>query len=476
MYHKRIRRAIALALLLTTIPLTYSVAAERWPPAVAPVAPAAPHLTPQPPMHGPILTIRATDTTTTTLYLPLVICDCIQVSPNDPAYTAGDQWGLDQIEGPRAWGIITGSNQVIVAVIDSGVDLDHPDLQDKIVAGWDFVNNDDQPDDDFGHGTHVAGIAAAATDNDLGIAGVSWGARIMPVKVLNSSGSGYMSDVIAGMEYAADHGAQVLNLSLGGLATSSEAQAIQDAVDYARNKSAVVVAAVGNCGSGCTIGGTYYYNPDMYPASCQNVIGVAATTSTDGWASFSEHNTSVDVSAPGTSIYSTVPGGYNYKQGTSMATPFVSGLAALILSKWPDYTPLQVETALFNNADDLGDAGWDEYFGHGRINAYLSLFYGAEAASSSLEAQAASQSPPTLDAPFAPGELLVKFKDDPTITSAEVASVLERHALQVSEIIPGLGITRVTVPVGREQEMIAALRQEPLVEYAEPNYLVWALE
>jgi len=418
--------------------------------------------------------IRATETTTTTLYLPLVMRDyTLTVFPSDPAYDGGDQWGLDKIEGPKAWGITTGSSQVIVAVIDSGVDLDHPDLQDKIVAGWDFVNNNAYPDDDYSHGTHVAGIAAAMTDNNLGVAGVSWGARIMPLKVLNSGGSGSMADVIDGMRYAADHGAQILNLSLGG---PDGSQALQDAVDYARNKGAVVIAAAGNCGSGCTINGQYYYNPDMYPASCQNVVGVGATTSTDDWASFSEHNTSVDVSAPGTSIYSTIPNGYGYKDGTSMATPFVSGLAALILSKWPDYTPLQVETALFNNADDLGDAGWDEYFGHGRINAYLSLFYGAEAASSSLEAQAASQSPPTLDAPFAPGELLVKFKDDPTITSAEVASVLERHALQVSEIIPGLGITRVTVPVGREQEMIAALRQEPLVEYAEPNYLVWALE
>jgi subtilisin family serine protease len=206
------------------------------------------------------------------------------------------------------------------------------------------------------------------------------------------------------------------------------------------------------------------------------VIGVAATTSTDDRAYFSEHNASVDVSAPGTSIYSTVPDGYNYKQGTSMATPFASGLAALVLSEWPAYTPEQVETALFNNADDLGDAGWDEYFGYGRISAYHTLLHGTETRGSSLEVQAAAQSPPTTDAPFAPGELLVKFKGDHAITSAEVTSVLERLDLQVSEVIPGLGITHLTVPAGREWEMIAALRQEPFVEYAEPNYLVWALE
>jgi len=282
-----------------------------------------------------------------------------------------------------------------------------------------------------------------------------------------------MATVISGTVYAADHGAQVLNLSLGSITNSS---ALQDAVNYARNRGAVVVAAAGNCGNGCIIDGQYYYNPLMYPASCQNVVSVAATTSTDSRASFSEYNTYVDLSAPGVGIYSTIPNGYGYKDGTSMATPFVSGLAALVLSKWPDYTPSQVETALFNNADDLGSSGRDDYFGYGRINAFHTLLNGAEAGSSSLEAQAASQSPPTLDAPFVPGELLVKFKDDHTITSAEVTSVLVQNELQVAEVISGLGIMRLTVPAGHEQEIITALRQEPLVEYAEPNYLVWALE
>jgi len=299
----------------------------------------------------------------------------------------------------------------------------------------------------------------------------------MPVKVLDSGGNGYMDDVIAGIEYAADHGARVLNLSLGSITNSS---ALQDAVNYARNRGATVVAAAGNCGSGCLIGSQYYYNPYMYPASCQNVVGVAATTSTDGWASFSEHNTYVDVSAPGVGIYSTIPNGYGYKDGTSMATPFVSGLAALVLSRWPDYTPSQVETALFNNADDLtaypGSSGRDNYFGYGRINAFQTLLYGAETGSSSLETQTAAQPPPITDAPFAPGELLVKFKSANAITSAEVTSVLERHGLRVSEAMSGTGIILLTVPAGHEREIIAALRQESLVEYAEPNYLVWALE
>jgi len=188
----------------------------------------------------------------------------------------------------------------------------------------------------------------------------------------------------------------------------------------------------------------------------------------------------VDVSAPGVGIYSTIPNGYGYKDGTSMATPFVSGLAALVLSRWPDYTPSQVETALFNNADDLtaypGSSGRDNYFGYGRINAFQTLLYGAETGSSSLETQTAAQPPPITDAPFAPGELLVKFKSANAITSAEVTSVLERHGLRVSEAMSGTGIILLTVPAGHEREIIAALRQESLVEYAEPNYLVWALE
>lgn len=464
MFNKRLWQATALTLLLTTVLLYPSVASGNWVPTVGPIAPA----------YGPISAIRTTDTISTTFYLPLVMRNhVVPVYPNDPAYEGGDQWGLNKTEGPKAWGITTGSSLVTVAVIDTGVDLDHPDLQDKILAGWDFVNNDAYPDDDHSHGTHVAGIAAAATNNALGIAGVSWGARIMPVKVLDSGGNGYMDDVIASMEYAADHGVQVLNLSLGSVTSSS---ALQDAVNYARNRGAVVIAAAGNCGSGCIIGGQYYYNPLMYPASCQNVVGVAATTSTDGWASFSEHNTYVDLSAPGVGIYSTIPNGYGYKDGTSMATPFVSGLAALVLSRWPDYTPSQVETALFSNADDLGSSGRDDYFGYGRINAFHTLLYGAGTGSSSLEAQTAAQPPLVANAPFAPGELLVKFKSDHAITSAEVTSVLERHSLRVSEVMSGTGITLLTVPAGHEREIIAALQQESLVEYAEPNYLVWALE
>ncbi|MDH7475678.1 MAG: S8 family peptidase [Anaerolineae bacterium] len=462
MFNSKIRQATILILLLITMLLSPGTASARRIPFEAVAA-----------ARGPLPTIYATETITTTLYLPLIMRNHVTpLYPNDPAYEGDDQWGLNKIEGPKAWGITTGSSLVTIAVIDTGVDLDHPDLQDKIVPGWDFVNNDATPDDDHSHGTHVAGIAAATTNNGLGVAGVAWNTRIMPVKVLDSSGNGSMDDVIAGMTYAADHGAQVLNLSLGSVNNSS---ALQDAVNYARDRSAVVVAAAGNCGSGCIIGSQYYYNPYMYPASCQNVIGVAATTSTDGWPPFSEHNTYVDLSAPGVGIYSTIPNGYGYKDGTSMATPFVSGLAALVLSRWPDYTPSQVETALFNNADDLGSSGRDDYFGYGRINAFQTLLNGAEMGSSALEAQAA-RPPSNINAPFAPGELLVKFKSVNAITSTEVTSVLERYDLHVAKVIPGLRITLLTVPAGREQEIIAALQQEPFVEYAEPNYLVWALE
>ncbi|MBC7252254.1 MAG: S8 family serine peptidase, partial [Anaerolineae bacterium] len=206
---KRTWQVTALTLLLITIPLSYSIASERLLSPAGTIALAAPRLPSQPADQVPPPNIRASETTTTTLYLPLVMRNYVApVYPNDPAYEGDDQWGLNKIEGPKAWGITTGSSLVTIAVIDTGVDLDHPDLQDKIVPGWDFVNNDATPDDDHSHGTHVAGIAAATTNNALGIAGVAWNTRIMPVKVLDSGGNGSMDDVIAGMTYAADHGAQ----------------------------------------------------------------------------------------------------------------------------------------------------------------------------------------------------------------------------------------------------------------------------
>ena len=292
--------------------------------------------------------------------------------PNDPGWNL--QWGLPKIQAPKAWDILstTGGANIIIAIVDSGIDLDHPDFAcpNKLLPGRDFVNNDYNPQDDYGHGTHVAGIAAACTNNGVGVAGVAWAARLLPVKVLDAAGSGSYSNLAAGIRYAVDNGAHIINLSLGGINDSST---MRDAVSYAVNKGRLVVAAAGNCavgGTGCN-GKT---NPVMYPAAYDEVLAVAATDSDDGHAYFSEYHPYVDVAAPGVNIYSTLlDNTYGWFNGTSMATAFVSGLAGLLWSANSGLSASQVRALIESNADDLGAPGKDIYFGHGRINAWRTL-------------------------------------------------------------------------------------------------------
>jgi thermitase len=301
-------------------------------------------------------------------------------TPNDPSY--GSQWGLPKIGAPAAWDVTTGSSSMIIAIVDTGIDLTHPDLScaGKLTAArWNFVGGNSYPNDDNGHGTHVAGIAAACGNNGVGVAGVAWGARLMPVKVLDSSGSGYYSDIAAGITYAVDNGAKVINLSLGGAGSSTT---LANAVQYAHDHGVLVVAAAGNCAQGGSSCGNLT-NPVMYPAAYPTVLAVAATDSGDQWASFSEHQPYVDVAAPGVSIYSTLrSGNYGTMSGTSMATPFVSGLAALLWSLTPSFTVDQIANTIEAAADDLGAPGKDDYYGYGRINAGRTL--------SSLSLQASS--------------------------------------------------------------------------------------
>ena len=285
--------------------------------------------------------------------------------PNDPYW--GSQWGLPKIQAPKAWDILstTGGANIIIAIIDSGIDLDHPDFAcpNKLLPGRDFVNNDDDPQDDYGHGTHVAGIAAACSNNDVGVAGVAWAARLLPVKVLDAAGQGSYSNLAAGIIYAVDQWARVINLSLGG---TSDSSIMRDAVSYAVGRGRLVVAAAGNFGD--------QGNPVMYPAAYDEVVAVAATDSGDNRADFSEYHPYVDVAAPGVSIYSTLPDNtYGGLGGTSMATAFVSGLAALLWSADGGLSAAQVRTLIESNADDLGTPGKDDYFGYGRINAWRTM-------------------------------------------------------------------------------------------------------
>ncbi|MCL4458475.1 MAG: S8 family serine peptidase [Chloroflexi bacterium] len=298
----------------------------------------------------------------------------ISRTPNDPLF-ASYQWNLRKIGAEAAWDINQGSSDITVAILDSGIDLGHPDLQAKIVPGYDFVNDDSNPSDDNGHGTHVAGIVAASTNNGVGIAGLSWGAKIMPIKVIDANGEGSTSNLEKGIIWAADHGAKIINMSLGG-ETSSPPSSLQEAINYAYQKGCLLVAAAGNNGSSTL----------FYPASLEHVISVAATDQNDARAYFSQYNAYVDVAAPGVGIASTFPcsmASYPYAlgSGTSQAAPHVAGLAALVWSVNPNLSNDQVEQIIENTADDLGPSGRDDYYGAGRINAYRALIEAQKTAS-----------------------------------------------------------------------------------------------
>jgi type VII secretion-associated serine protease mycosin len=289
------------------------------------------------------------------------------VSVNDPM-TAG-QYSLDRMRVRDAWSLATGSSGVI-AVLDTGVQHDHPDLSNRVLAGRDFVNNDWLAADDNGHGTWVAGIIAAKPNDGYGIAGISWSGVILPVKIMNSSGTGTTEALRQGIMWAADNGATVINMSVGGFPYSQD---VQNAVTYAWNKGAVLVGAAGNNNR----------EESFYPASLNQVISVSATQPQDEFSHWSSYGPAVDVSAPGSSVLttnciaSTCPhpewGSHTYISGTSFAAPNVAGVVALIRATYPTWTPQQVVDRLYATVDDLGYAGWDNRYGRGRVNAYRAL-------------------------------------------------------------------------------------------------------
>ena len=281
------------------------------------------------------------------------------VTPNDSYYAS--QWHLSKISAPQGWDISTGSTSVAVAIIDSGVDPTHPDLSNKLLPGFNFLSDNSDSHDLNGHGTAVAGSAAAISNNYTGVAGIAWQNPIMPLVVVNSSGSASYYDIAQAITYAADKGAKVMNISIAG---SSNSSTLQNAVDYAWNKGAVIFAAAAN----------YSTSTPYYPAACNNVVAVSATTSSDTLASFSNYGNWIDIAAPGVSILTTTNGGsYSSWSGTSFSSPIAAGLGALIISANPSLTNAQVVEILKRNADDIGAPGFDPYFGYGRINVYRSL-------------------------------------------------------------------------------------------------------
>jgi len=321
--------------------------------------------------------------------------------PNDPHYHY--QWHLSNpvnggINVEPAWDLSHGAN-VTVAVVDTGIAYENyapkpseqyyraPDLANtSFTAGYDFVNLDAHANDDESHGTHVSGTIAQSTNNSLGVAGIAFGATLMPVKVLDKTGTGTNSGVAAGIRYAADHGAKIINMSLGASAGS---QALLDAVTYAYNKGVTIIAAAGNNGGAVS-----------YPAAYNQVIAVAATRYDEATANYSNFGPQIDIAAPGgdSSVDQNGDGqpdgvlqqtfqdsthrnlfAYYWFDGTSMAAPHVAGVAALLLSQDPSMTPADIKARLQSTAKDRGAPGWDQYYGSGIVDA------GAAALPASLE-------------------------------------------------------------------------------------------
>ncbi len=294
-----------------------------------------------------------------------------QYTPDDPYYATlyptshyGNisQWAPQFVSAPAAWDITQGDPSIIIAVVDTGIDAAHPDLKDKIVGGTSFVGS---VKDQFGHGTHVAGIAAASTNNSTGVAGICPRCSIMPVRVLDANGSGSMSDVAAGIVYAANNGARVINLSLGGASTS---QTLRAALDYAVAHNALPVAAMGNA-----------YAPEaLEPAYWYSALSVGAVDQSGAKAGFSNYGAKTDVVAPGVAVLSTMPTypvtlnktyeqNYDALSGTSMATPVVSGIAGLVLSRNPALTAAQVKGIIEATAGD--GKSFNTTTGFGLVNA-----------------------------------------------------------------------------------------------------------
>jgi subtilisin family serine protease len=406
---------------------------------------------------------------TKSVYLPL-LTKCSPLWTTDPSF--GLQGDMAVIHAQTAWLACpanTGAGTT-VAIIDTGVDLDHPDLAANVLlTGYDFVDYDVTPEDGNGHGTNVAGIAAAAL-NGIGVSGVAPSAKILPVRVLDDYGSGYTSDVANGVIYAADR-AQVLNLSLGSVYPNTT---LQNAINYAvTTKGRLVVAASGNCGdSYYPYNGCSYQNQPAYPAAYSNVLAVAATTNADNRASFSTAGSYVDVAAPGYQIYNTYMGNSYYAEsGTSQAAPHVAGLAALIWAKYPAYTAAQVWSRIISTAVDLGAVGTDTQFGAGRIDVKNALGITLANLNEPTAPLQPMESAAPIDqraAPIAPGRVIVKLKS----TSMALPALHKLSNIVVINSISAIDAQVLQVPVGEEWSVVDQLRAQPSVDYAEPDYLI----
>lgn len=289
--------------------------------------------------------------------------------PNDPdLYREQRVYTAELLGLFDAWEYTVGVPDVTIAVLDTGIASAHQEFAGRIKPGYDFYNDDNDPEDDHGHGTHVSGTIAAGIDNGIGSAGLCGGCSILPIKVLNQNNAGTWAGVAAGITYAADNDADIIVMSLG---STSGTKVVEEAISYAISKDVVIIAAAGNANS----------NRNFYPAAYDGVIGVAATNQNDDRWVLSNYGSYVDISAPGHVIYSTSNDldnsydGHVFMSGTSMATPHVGGLVGLLKSQDVTRSSTELIDILLNTALDLGDPGFDEYFGMGRIDPVAALTY-----------------------------------------------------------------------------------------------------
>lgn len=293
---------------------------------------------------------------------------CALETPNDSRFP--QQYSPQRISAPAAWDVTHGSSSVVIAILDTGIDCLHEDIAGKCLPGHDFISNvpigSAVNSDDHGHGTHVTSIAAGVTNNGVGVAGICWLCQYMPVKVLDSGGGGTWAQIAAGIRFATDNGAHIINMSLGGTGSDGD---VNSAVDYAFNRGVLIVSACGN---------NSFDSNCLYPASYSNSMAVSCTDSTDTICDFSSRGTEVDISAPGLSVLAAAstgfcplcdPSGYRSLSGTSMSTPHVVGVAGLIKSIRPTITVNSLWGLLEVSSDDRGPVGWDTSWGAGRLNA-----------------------------------------------------------------------------------------------------------
>jgi hypothetical protein len=310
-------------------------------------------------------------------YVELDMAVAPSASVNDPAYS--NSWALPKIQAPAAWDVANGLG-VTIAILDTGVDSSHPDLAANMVPGWNIFDNNADTSDVHGHGTSVSGTSAAVANNSAGSAGVAWGAKIMPVRISGLDGWAYFSTIAQGINWAADNGARVANVSYGVSGSAS----VQSAANYMRSKGGVVVAAAGNSGIDETI------------APHESMLSISATGSTDVRPSWSSFGGYVDLAAPGVSIYApTRGGGYANVSGTSFSAPITAGTVALMMSANARLTPADVDAILKTTAVDLGTVGYDMYYGFGRIDAARAVAQAASMVSTDTQAPTIGIASPT---------------------------------------------------------------------------------